>query len=104
VSPLARRRWTEARGRDGRRIPAHPYRDAALVYAAMAIVLVIVATTTGGDFLKAMLAALIFFALATGWSWWRFRVRIKERDAARIAAALTREAGTANGNGRGRAG
>ena len=69
-------------GGDARPIPAHPYRDAALVYAVMAIVLVIVATTTGGDFLKAMLAALIFFALATGWSWWRFRVRIRERDAA----------------------
>ena len=98
VSPLARRRRP-----DGRPIPAHPYRDTALVYAAMAVVLVIVATATGGDPLKAMLAALIFFTLATGWSWWRFRVRIKEREAAAAVASERRQVGTTNGNGRGEA-
>jgi hypothetical protein len=95
MSPLVRKRRP-----DGRPIPAHPYRDTAFVYGAMAVVLVIVATATGGDVLKAMLAALIFFALATGWSWWRFRVRIKERDA-RVAAERSLEAGTTNGSGRG---
>ena len=33
---------------DDRPIPAHPYRDAALVYAGMGVLLVIVATLTGG--------------------------------------------------------
>ena len=103
MSLLARRRRSEGRGGDGRAIPQHPYRDAAIVYAVMAVALVIVATATGGDVLKAMLAALIFFVLATGWSWWRFRVRIKERDAARVAAARAGR-GTTNGNGRGGAG
>jgi len=78
VSLLRRRGGSD----DGRPIPDHPYRDTALVYAAMAVVLVILAAATGGDLLRATAAAVIFFALATGWSWWRFRVRIKAREAA----------------------
>ena len=98
MSPQRRR----AGAGDSRPIPAHPYRDAAIVYAAMAVVLVIVATATGGDPLRATGAALVFFALATGWSWWRFRIRIKARDEAAAAAAPaglgTRQV---NGNERG---
>jgi Flp pilus assembly protein TadB len=100
VSLLRRRADTG----DSRPIPDHPYRDTALVYAAMAVVLVIVATATGGDPLRATGAALIFFTLATGWSWWRFRTRIKARDAAAAAAssgAPTPGSGRVNGNGRG---
>jgi hypothetical protein len=98
VSPLRRRR-----GGDDRSIPAHPYRDAVLVYGFMAIVLVAVAVATGGEPLRASLAALGFFVLATGWSWWRFRVRIKARAAARAAASGgvsgSGARGPANGNG-----
>ena len=62
MSPL----WRRGGGPGSRPIPAHPYRDAALVYAAMAVVLVIVATATGGEALRALLAALIFFVARDG--------------------------------------
>jgi Flp pilus assembly protein TadB len=96
MSPLGRRRP------DGRPIPAHPYRDTALLYAAMALVIVVVAAATGGDVLRALLAALAFFVLATGWSWWRFRARIREQEAARVAVEAAPESGgNANGKARG---
>ena len=85
-----------------RPIPAHPYRDTALVYGCMAGVLVVVAALTGGDLLQAALGAAAFFAVATAWTWWKFHRRIKARDAAAVAAAAAPvPAGTANGNGRG---
>ncbi len=101
------------RGPDNRPIPAHPYRDTALVYAGMGVVLVIVASLTGGQTLRAIVAALIFFVIATAWSWWGFRKRIRARDEA-VAAEAARRAGgpgagesangatKGNGNGQGR--
>jgi hypothetical protein len=91
---------------DDRPLPAHPYRDSALVYAAMGVVLVVVASLTGGQALRAIVAAAIFFVIATGWSWWRFRTRIRARDEAAAAEAArkpSRPGGgkSANGSGRG---
>jgi len=101
------------RGPDNRPIPAHPYRDTALVYAGMGVVLVIVASLTGGQALRAIVAALIFWVIATAWSWWGFRKRIRARDEAAAAEAARRAGGpgvggsangaaTGNGNGQGR--
>jgi Flp pilus assembly protein TadB len=91
---------------DTRPIPDHPYRDTALVYAGMAVLLVIVASLTGGQALRAIVAALIFFVIATAWTWWGFRRRIRARAEA-VAAEAARAAraggpgsgpgGTANG-------
>jgi membrane protein implicated in regulation of membrane protease activity len=67
-------------------IPKHPYRDTAIAYGAMAGALVLIAWLTGGDVARAALVAFVFFVVATGWSWWRFRERIRDR-AARAAAA-----------------
>jgi len=90
---------------DDRPLPAHPYRDSALVYAAMAVALVVVASLTGGRPVRAGVAGLIFFLAATAWSWWRFRERLRRRAAALAAAApvagRTPAAGNPNGNGRG---
>jgi len=89
---------------DPRPIPDHPYRDVAILYAVMAVLLVIVATATGGDAMRATGAALIFFTLSTAWSWWRFRTRIKAREQAAAAAASGASApanGRVNGNGGG---
>ena len=80
------------RGPDNRPIPAHPYRDAALVYAGMGVVLVLVASFTGGQTFRAIVAALIFFVIATAWSWRGFRKRIRARDEA-VAAEAARRAG-----------
>ena len=96
---------------DSRPIPDHPYRDTAFVYAGMAVVLVVVAWLTGGHPLRAITAAVIFFALATAWTWWGFRKRIRARDEVAAAEAAARAGqptrGTngssrGNGNGQGR--
>ena len=92
--------------RDDRPIPAHPYRDTAIVYGVMAVAVVVVARLTGGDVTRATLVAVVFFVVATAWTSWKFRTRIRERDAAG-AAAFDRESGgigDSNGNGNGRGG
>ena len=62
----------------GRPLPERPYRDSAILFAVLAAVIVGVTILTGGGVAKAVLVALAFFVLATGWTWWRFRVRIEE--------------------------
>ncbi len=90
--------------REIRPIPAHPYRDTAIVYGVMAVAVVVVAGVTGGNLTRAALVAVVFFVVATAWTSWKFRTRIRERDAA-VAAALPREGGeTGNGNRRGGSG
>jgi hypothetical protein len=99
---------------DNRPIPDHPYRDTALVYAGMAVVLVIVASLTGGQALRAIVAAAIFFVIATAWSWRGFRKRIRARAEEAAAAKAARASkpaqgggsanGSGNGNGNGRGG
>ncbi len=62
-----------------RRLPKRPYRDSAIFYGVLAVVIVVVAVATGGSILEAILVALAAFILATGWSWWRFREQAEER-------------------------
>ena len=50
----------------------HPFRDSAIIYACLAVLIVVVATLTGGGFAKAVAIAAAFFVGATGWSWWRY--------------------------------
>ena len=63
--------------------PRRPYRDTVFVYGAMAVIVVLAAWVTGGDLLNALLIALLFFAVATGWSWRRLRQREREAAARR---------------------
>jgi hypothetical protein len=75
--------------------PKHPYRDTAILYAVFAAVIVVVTAITGGNLLPgddngrsgvkgvvaeigAVLIAGAFFVVATGFSWWRWRVREQE--------------------------
>jgi hypothetical protein len=62
---------------DARHVPRHPYRDTALVYAALAALIVVLAFATGGSVGKALVAAVLVFVAATLWSWraWRNRLR-----------------------------
>jgi hypothetical protein len=62
--------------RDRTPVPKRPYRDSVIVYAVFSLIIVGVAALTGGDLTKAILVAVGFFVIATGWSWWRFRERI----------------------------
>jgi uncharacterized membrane protein len=98
------------RRRETSPIPAHPYRDSALVYAGMGGVIIVVATLTGGSFVKAFGVAVLFFLVATAWTWWGYRRRIQAREAERAAAAARSTGGkpgpgangSTNGNGNGR--
>jgi hypothetical protein len=75
------------RERPDRSIPAHPYRDTAIVYGVMALLLVVVAGVTGGNLGRAAVVGAVFWVAATAWSWWRFRGRIRERAVAAAAPA-----------------
>lgn len=87
---------------DARPLPAHPYRDAAIVYGVMAALLVLVASLTGGDAARAILVAVVFFVVATVWTWWRLRARLEKREQVRTAARSAGSGGDhANGGGRG---
>lgn len=60
-----------------RTTPKRPYRDTALVYGSMAVVIVVIAVATGGSIVNAVLIAGVFFVVATLWTWrnWRNRLR-----------------------------
>jgi hypothetical protein len=74
---VRRLRWEPPERTTDPSIPKRPYRDTALVYAGMAVVIVVIATLTGGSFVNAVLIAAAFFVIATLWSWrnWRNRLR-----------------------------
>jgi 4-amino-4-deoxy-L-arabinose transferase-like glycosyltransferase len=75
--------------------PRHPYRDSAIFYAFLAGVIVGLALLTDGNLSRAILYAGVFFVLATGWSWWKWRQRLAEQAAEeeRRRAAAERGAG-----------
>ena len=56
----------------------HPFRDSAIFYGVLALVIVIVAALTGGDIAKGVVIGALFFLVATGWSWWRYRERLDQ--------------------------
>jgi hypothetical protein len=57
-------------------LPKRPFRDSAILYGALSIVIVVVTALTGGDVAKGAVIAVLFFFAATSWSWWRFRERL----------------------------
>ena len=64
-----------------RRRSRRPYRDAALAYGGLGVLVIVVAYATGSSFLRAFIGGLAAAVLATGYTWWRLRQR--EREAAR---------------------
>jgi Flp pilus assembly protein TadB len=68
-------------GRDpARSASKRPYRDSALVYAAFAVILVVVAVLTGGRVLWAVVGAIGAFLFATLWTWRSLRAREGQKD------------------------
>jgi Flp pilus assembly protein TadB len=67
--------WQTADETRGRRLSRHPYRDVAILHAVLAAVVVAVALITRGGIVRGVAIAACFWALATGWSWWRLRTR-----------------------------
>ena len=74
---MRRIRWDEP----DRPLPKHPYRDSAILYGALAVLVVVVAAATGGNLYKAILVAVAAFLVATGFSWWRWRERLRVKQA-----------------------
>jgi hypothetical protein len=65
--------------------PKHPYRDTLIVYGGLAILIVLVAWLSGGAVAKAAAIAVFFFVVASGWSLYRWRSRLRAEAAARRA-------------------
>ena len=71
-------------------MPKRPFRDTAIFYGVLAVVFVLVVWATGGAVLPhwddgqreigGLLIAIMFFLVATSYSWWRFRQRIEEEE------------------------
>ena len=71
---MTRIRWPSPVERD-RPLPRRPYRDGALVYGGMTVVIVAFSAVTGGSVVRALLVAVAFFVVAMTWTWWRTRSR-----------------------------
>ncbi len=59
-------------------LPAHPYRNTAILHAFFAGIIVLVAWLTGGDLRDAVIIAVLFYVVATAWSFWRWSKRLEE--------------------------
>ena len=62
--------------RRDRPLPRRPYRDSAILYGALAGVVLLFSLLTGSDVVRALIVAVAFFVAATAWSWFRFRQRL----------------------------
>jgi hypothetical protein len=57
--------------------PKHPYRDTLIVYAGLAVVIVLIAWATGGKVGKAAVVAAVVFVVASAWSIVRWRAKLQ---------------------------
>jgi hypothetical protein len=68
-------------------IPKRPIRNSVILYAAMALTIVVIGTLTGSPLLPkrerdafedfgTLPVAIVFFLIATSYSWWRWRRRL----------------------------
>jgi len=66
-------------GRDpARRVSKRPFRDSALLYGAMAVIVIVVAVVTGGRVLWAVVLAVGAFMFAMLWTWRSLRARERQ--------------------------
>ena len=72
-------------------LPERPYRNTVILHAAFAGIIVLVAWLTGGDVGRAVAVAVLFFLVATAWSFWRWSKRIEE-ERRRVARGERRRA------------
>ena len=67
--------------------PRNAYRGSAILHGVLAVVILAVAAISGGSLVRAVLVAVAYFVVATGWSWFRFRQRAARTDHRRQAAS-----------------
>ena len=53
-----------------------PFCDSAMFYAVLACAVVGFGVLTDNDLTQTIIIAVVFFVVATGYSWWRFRQRL----------------------------
>jgi membrane protein DedA with SNARE-associated domain len=73
-----------------RPLPKRPFRNSAIFYGVLSILLILIVWATGGAVLPrwddgerevgGLLIAILFFLVATSYSWWRFQKRIGEQE------------------------
>jgi Flp pilus assembly protein TadB len=78
---VKRLRWDSPVVDHTRRVPKHPYRDSALLYGALAILVVVIAAATGGSVGRAIFYAVAVFVVATAWTWRSWRNRLRQERA-----------------------
>jgi membrane protein DedA with SNARE-associated domain len=71
-------------------LPKRPFRDSAIFYGVLSILFVLIVWATGGAVLPrwddeqrevgGLTIAILFFLVATSYSWWRFKKRIEEEE------------------------
>ena len=71
-------------------LPKRPFRDSAIFYGVLSVLFVLVVWATGGAVLPrwdddqravgGLTIAILFFLVATAYSWWRFKQRIEEEE------------------------
>jgi len=61
-------------------LPKRPFRDSLIFYGVLSLLLVLVAYLTNGNLGRAVVFAVGFFVIATGWAWWRFRQKLREQQ------------------------
>ena len=61
-------------------LPKRPYRDTVLVNVGLAVTIVLVAWLTGGRLRNAVIIAVVFFVVATLWSFRVWRRKLREAD------------------------
>jgi Flp pilus assembly protein TadB len=71
-------RWP---GPEGAKRSKHPYRDAAVVYAGFALIIVVAAFLTGGSLKRAVVTAVFVYVVATAWTWYHLRRRKANKEA-----------------------
>ena len=78
---MKRLRWDSPVGDLSRTVPKHPYRDTAILYGVLAVLVVVIAWATGGNAVNAAVTAGAVFVIATLWSWRSWRNRIRDDEA-----------------------
>jgi membrane protein DedA with SNARE-associated domain len=64
-------------------LPRHPFRNSAILYGILAAAVIGFGLLTDNAVTETIVIAVVFFVLATGYTWWRFRQRIQREGARR---------------------
>ena len=57
----------------------HPYRDVAIIYGCLSVLILVLGAATGRSLWKTVLVAVLVFAAATLYSWWRVREKLRKQ-------------------------